>query len=1077
MTRSVGLLQRWDIVGRICGCKLVVGMTLLAVGSAVYAAPVRLRVEQRTNPLGIDVVRPVFSWQSDATERDWKQTGYRILVAESAAALRQGMGDVWDSGRVDSSESVGIAYGGPELTSRKRYFWTVEVWDGHGTAARAASPAWWEMGLLQPGDWKADWIRRNDPDAERELRSIHWIALPEAEVGQAAQPTTAEFEYKLHLDSRPRSASLHVFSPGAFTARVNGVVTGRKADWSSFDREDVRDRLVYGEGAKGDNLIVVSVTAPKSRDAKASLPAALAAVLRIDGGEGKALDIVTDGQWRVRKPDAEWSAAKDLGAVTDLRLGTGPDRVGQAVAPPERVSSGASLFRKEFVAPGAVVSARLYVTALGSYRAFLNGKAVGESALTPDFTDYRKHVLYQTYDVTPMVAKGQNVLAAMLGAGWHGSPMLWSGTHVFPGPDLLRAQLEMTFADGSKQVIATDGSWQGAAAPIVSSEIYAGEAYDARLAQPGWNGVHFAKGRGWSGAVTDTPRSAAAVSAQPDLPVHLVQTVKPVAITMAAGDAVFDMGQNMVGTVRLRVHGPRGTTVRMQFAERLNPDGTVYTENLRNADATDLYTLSGEGEEVWSPAFTFHGFRYVQVSGYPGKPALGALEGQVLNSLPESPSFRLKTSSELLNRMYELGIWGQRGNFVSIPTDCPQRDERLGWMGDAGVFWRTGSYNFDIDSFSHKFMQDVVDGQSSGGAFTDVSPDLLGTTDEHPGAPGWGDAGVLVPYATWMQYGDRSVLERNWAAMEKWMDYILRTNPNYLRQKSLGNNYADWLAPDQKSPKDLVATAYWALLARQMREMSTALGRSADAEKYRQLYEQIASAYRKQYVHEDGSVEGDTQTGYLLTLYTGLAPKELEANLTARLVKDIEAHENHLTAGFLGTPFLLFVLEEHGRPDVAYRLLLNDTYPSWGYMVKKGATTWWERWNGDTGDPAMNSYNHYAFGSVMAWVYRRVAGIDTDVTGVGFHHLVIRPHVDARLGKVHAEYDSAYGLVSTDWTRGTDGALELSVHTPANTTASVYLPGAASSKVTQDGKSLDARYEGDAFVTSVGSGTYRFAVR
>ncbi|RSL15942.1 alpha-L-rhamnosidase [Edaphobacter aggregans] len=1081
MTRSEGSLQRWGVVDRVYECfriaaKLVVLLALLFVASAVYAAPVRLRVEQRTNPLGIDVARPVFTWQSDAAERDWKQSAYRILVASSAAALGQGKGDVWDSGRVDSSESVGIAYGGPELKSRQRYFWTVEVWDGHGTAARVASPAWWEMGLLQPGDWKAEWIRRNDPDAERELHSIRWIALPEAEAGQAAQPTTAEFEYKLHLDKKPLSASLHVFSPGTFTARVNGAVTGHKSEWNSFDREDVRDRVVYGDGAKGDNVIVVSVAAPKSRDAKVSLPAALAAVLRIDGGNAKARDIVTDAQWQVRKTDAtEWSAAKDLGSVTELRLGTAADHMSLAEAP-ERVSTDGALFRREFGVSSPVVSARLYVTALGSYRAYLNGKQVGDGELTPDFTDYRKRVVYQTYDVTPMIAKGQNVLAAMLGAGWHGSPMMWSGVHIFPGPDLLRAQLEITSADGSKQVVATDTSWKSAAAPIVSSEIYAGEAYDARLVQAGWNAVHFAGGRGWNEVVTGAPASAVQVSAQSDLPVHLVQTVKPVAITMTGGDAVFDMGQNMVGTVRLRVRGPRGTTVRMRFAERLNPDGTVYTENLRNADATDLYTLSGEGEEVWEPAFTFHGFRYVQVSGLPGKPVLGVLEGQVLNSLPETPSFRLKTSSELLNRMYELGIWGQRGNFVSIPTDCPQRDERLGWMGDAGVFWRTGTYNFDIDSFSHKFMQDVVDGQSPGGALTDVSPNLLNDSDEHPGAPGWGDAGVLVPYATWMQYGDRAVLERNWPAMEKWMDYILRTNPNYLRQKALGNNYADWLAPEQKSPKDLVATAYWALLARQMREMSTALGRSEDAEKYRQLYEQIAAAYRKEYVHEDGSVAGDTQTAYLLTLYVGLAPKELEANLTARLVKDIEAHENHLTTGFLGTPFLLFVLEEQGRADVAYRLLLNDTYPSWGYMVKKGATTWWERWNGDTGDPSMNSYNHYAFGSVMAWVYRRVAGIDTDAAGAGFHHLVIRPHIDASLGNVHAEYDSAYGLVTTDWTRGADGGLQLNVHTPANTTATVYVPGAASSTVTQDGQALNARREGDAFVTSIGSGTYKFAV-
>ena len=308
------------------------------------------------------------------------------------------------------------------------------------------------------------------------------------------------------------------------------------------------------------------------------------------------------------------------------------------------------------------------------------------------------------------------------------------------------------------------------------------------------------------------------------------------------------------------------------------------------------------------------------------------------------------------------------------------------------------------------------------------------------------------------------------------MEYILRTNPEYLRRQSLGNNYADWLAPDQNTPKDLVATAYWAIMARQMEEMATALGRGADATKYREVYEKIAAAYRRAYVKADGSVAGDTQTAYLLTLYAGLAPKELEAGLTARLVKDIEAHQDHLTTGFLGTPFLLFVLDQQGRSDVAYRLLLNDTYPSWGYMVKKGATTWWERWNGDTGDPSMNSYNHYAFGSVMAWVYRRVAGIDTDGSAPGFHHLVIRPQVEAGLSHVRAEYDSAYGLVVTEWTRGEDGTVRLSVRTPANTSATVYLPGGATSVVTEDGKPLAGKYDGRAWMTTIGSGSYEFAV-
>ena len=426
--------------------------------------------------------------------------------------------------------------------------------------------------------------------------------------------------------------------------------------------------------------------------------------------------------------------------------------------------------------------------------------------------------------------------------------------------------------------------------------------------------------------------------------------------------------------------------------------------------------------------------------------------------------------------MNELGLWGQRGNYVSVPTDCPQRDERMGWMGDAGVFWRTGSYNFDVDAFSHKFMNDVVDAQNGEGSFSNISPNLLQGREGYPGAPGWGDAGVLVPYATWLQYGDRSLVERNWAAMEHWMDFMLRTNPNYLREKELGANYADWLAPDPHTPSDLVATAYWALLAQQMGEMAKGLGRTADVAKYHELYEKIQAAYRTKYIHADGSVEGNTQSAYVLTLYTGMAPKALQAGMTDRLVQDIAAHQNHLTTGFLGTPFLLSVLGDQGRVDVAYSLLLNTTYPSWGYMVEKGATTWWERWNGDTGDPSMNSYNHYAFGSVMAWVYRRVAGIDTDGVAPGYHHVVIRPYMDERLPHARAAYDSVYGTVMTDWTKDAAG-LRLKVQVPANATATVYLPGTATSVVEQDGKRVAGSFERGAMKTEIGSGSYSFTVR
>jgi alpha-L-rhamnosidase len=480
----------------------------------------------------------------------------------------------------------------------------------------------------------------------------------------------------------------------------------------------------------------------------------------------------------------------------------------------------------------------------------------------------------------------------------------------------------------------------------------------------------------------------------------------------------------------------------------LNPDGSIYTANLRDATATDVYVLSGAGEETYTPSFTFHGFRYVELAGYPGTPTIASIEGLVYNSLPAEPSIRFKSSSDLLNQMQTLGIWGQRGNFLSIPTDCPQRDERLGWMGDAGVFWRTGTYNFDTSSFTHKFVQDIDDAQTVSGSFTDVAPDVL---ERAYGAPGWADAGVLVPYAAWMQYGDTALLTKTWPEMERYMDFIEQANPDYLRRKKLGANYGDWLAPDPHTPKDLVGTAYWAIVARDMKTMATALGRTQDAEKYQALYDHVAAAYRKEFVKADGTVTGDTQTAYVVTLYAGIAPEGLRSTMTDRLVKDIAAHGNHLTTGFLGTPFLMFALDDNQRADVAFKLLLQDTYPSWGYMVSKGATTWWERWNGDTGDPGMNSYNHYAFGSVMEWVFRRAAGIDTDAAGAGFHHILIRPHFDGNLPKLHAEYDSPYGTVMTNWDRD---AKSFSVRTPANTTATVILP---------DGRKED-----------VGSGTHTY---
>jgi alpha-L-rhamnosidase len=1005
------------------------------ISLAAAASPIQLRTEYRTDPIGIDAERPQFAWQSDAKTPNWMQSAYQIFVATSEKNLAAGNGDVWNSGRISSSDSINISYGGPALKSRMCYYWLVRVWDNKGVSS-TSSPARFETGLLSPSDWTAQWIRRADPAADRELAAVRWLWLPGADPQKVAAGTTAEFRYTLHLDAAPLRASLHVVSPGAYVMTVNGVVTGQHKAWGAFDWEEIGPLL-----KSGDNEIVAKVVA----QAKAAAPyvsTALAVSVRETAQDGTERRIPSDSAWLARpNSDAPWKPAQVIGPIsTPLSIGT--DRHSE-VAGPNRIAAEASLLRKDFTLGKSVQSARLTITALGAYNAFINGKRVApHTLLDPGFTDFHKHVLYQTYDVTSMLASGENTIAAILGSGWHGSPMTWAGTREYPEPDALRAQLDITLADGSHKIVATDESWQTAAAPTLFSEIYAGEVYDARLELPGWNMPHFAA-TNWTSAATEKVSPEVRLTAQPNLSIAVSNTIHPVAMSPAnqAHPVVYDMGQNMVGNIVLHVHGPRGTPVQMRFAERLNPDGSLYTENLRNATVTDTYLLSGNGEETYTPAFTFHGFRYVELSGYPGTPTTASIEGLVYDSLSPTPSIRFHSSSELLNSMGQLGIWGQRGNFLSIPTDCPQRDERLGWMGDAGVFWRTGTYNFDIASFTRKFMLDIDDAQTPDNAFTNVSPNLLGPDE---GAPGWADAGILVPYAAWLQYGDKALLEASWPNMQRFMDFILKTNPDYLRRNKLGNNYGDWLAPDQNTPKDLIATAYWAIIARDMREMSLALGRKDDAAKYQALYDHIAAAYRKQYIQPDGAVIGNTQSAYVVTLYSGIAPENLHANMTERLVKDIEAHHNHLTTGFLGTPFLMFVLDSNHRSDVAYKLLLQDTYPSWGYMVSKGATTWWERWNGDTGDPSMNSYNHYAFGSVMAWVFRRVAGIDTDTAGPGFHHLTVQPQISASLPSLHTEYDSPYGTVTTDWNSVTH---RFTLTLPANTTAAVTLP---------DGKLEDA---------------------
>jgi alpha-L-rhamnosidase len=775
------------------------------------------------------------------------------------------------------------------------------------------------------------------------------------------------------------------------------------------------------------------------------------------------------------------SAGEDPDQDFDPPTGEQYDDLANGLAP-------SPYLRKVFSLDRPVRRARLYATARGVYELSINGQRVGEDVLAPGWTDYDQRVQYQTYDVTQLLAEGPNVLGAVLGDGWFAGFVGFDPKHrgalYGPRPQLL-AQLDVEYEDGTAEGITTDGSWRRSTGPILFSDLLMGESYDARKEMPGWAEPGFGDSD-WYGVEVEEIGDSNLV-AQPDEGIRVTEEVEAKTVTEPRdGVYVFDMGRNMVGWVRLTVEGEAGTEITLRHAEAMNPDGTIYTTNLRSARATDRYILGGGSEEVYEPRFTFHGFRYVEVTGYPGEPPLGVVTGRVVHSAtPPSGSFGC--SSPMVNELQENIVWGQRGNFLSVPTDCPQRDERLGWMGDAQVFVRTASFNMDVAAFFEKWMTDVEDAQSHEGAFPDVAPLLKGSglIDLRWGAPAWGDAGVIVPWTIYRTYGDTRIIERHYDAMTRWMEYLRGANPDLIRKNRMGNNYGDWLSPKgDHTPKHLLATAYWAYDTKLMAEMAEALGREDDAREYRNLNENIKAAFNGAYVSSEGRIEGDTQTCYLLALHMDLLPEELRSAAADHLVRTIERADWHLSTGFVGVGYLCPVLTETGYTDVAYRLLENETYPSWGYTVKNGATTIWERWDGWTEEngfqsPNMNSFNHYSLGSVGEWLYRYVAGIDLGAPGYG--RIVIHPRPGGSLTHARAEYDSVRGLVSSSW-KIEDDRFVLEVLIPPNTTATVHVP--STDGVSEAGRPVDEadgveflRAGGGETVLSIGSGRYEFAGR
>jgi alpha-L-rhamnosidase len=1076
--------------------------------SAQSTKPVKLECESLVTPLGMDAAQPRFSWQMQDVRPGARQTAYQIQVASAVEILARGKGDVWDSGRVESDNSQGVSYGGPALEPSKRYYWRVLTWDQDGKASAASAPSWWETGLLKQENWKAKWIGYEEPELRRVRESgALWITNADTEAPKEGNETKHEFRFHFELTKAVQRAVLYATGENSAGAWINGkqvmqsepVPPWRQMPWKTYAIRDVSSVLRVGQ-----NVLAIEVVRHSPANNSSQTP--MNAVLYVEATDGTVelfkstphgwkAALNASGNWQAPEfNDSSWSEA-----IRFVPPGTSPEAT--EVGNPWPTGAVKAL-RRTFEVAKPVASARIYATALGAYKLSINGRSVGDEILAPGWTDFREHVVYQAYDVTADVLSGKNAVAALLAPGWYTTPLQWArqGYNYGKTPPAFRAQLRIEYQDGSVEWILTDEKWKADISPTLSAEIYDGETYDARKTQADWNTATFDDQR-WHLAEEIQPKEPQIIW-QYFPPIRAEKTLEAKKVTNpSSGVYIFDFEQNLSGVARIRAHGPAGTDVKLRFAEVLNPDGSLYTDNLRTAKATDHFILAGQGTEEFQPSFTFHGFRYVEVSGLPAAPQPDDVKAVVFHT--DAPfTATLKTGSAMLNQLWSNILWGQRSNFVGVPTDCPQRDDRLGWSADAQVFWRTATYNMDLTTFSRKFGADLHGTQVGTEMYGIFAP---GTSAPNPGyGTGWSDAGVIIPWTSWIQTGDKKVIEENWEGMEKYLAAIQAANPNYLWKKNYGIAFADWLSPEGVTPVDLIATAYWAYDVTLMSQMAQAMGKLDDARKYAELFEKIKTAFNAAYVRPDGFVGGvppppvfasgaakplsdkpvETQTGYVLALHMNLLPDALRGIAAQRLVARLEANQWRLGTGFLGTPYLLGVLTDTGHADVAYRLLLNTEYPSWGYLVGHGATTMWERWNGDQmrGDPSMNSYNHYAYGAVADWIYRYAAGIDTVATDPGFHTIFLHPNFDTRLGSLDFSYNSSYGTIHSEWSiSGKTATWNLTI--PANAKGHLPIgPGQAQSfklgeqPLSQSTRVRVLRNDSNGIEYELPAGSYQFAV-
>ncbi len=1051
-----------------------------------------LRCEGLDNPLGIDAPRPRLSWVLNSEEHGQRQTAYQVLVAGTAENLEAEQGDWWDSGKINSDQSTQVTYAGKPLTTDAQCLWKVRVWDKDGNPTDWSKPARWTMGLFfnpanppsPDGFGAARWIGLDGENVTNYLANTSWIWFPAGEPAKAAPPGQCYFRRTFVLpDTEIKFARIELTGDNEAKGFINGRDIGGRSDPHVVRDQDVTYRL-----EPGTNVIALigmnKGNAPK--------PAGVIARLTVEFEGGGTLAIPTDEQWKASDQETNgWNEISfdDSGWVAATNLGPAGMEPWGNVRNAEPRRQPARWLRKEFTAGKKVQRATVSFSGLGWSELYLNGGKVGDHVLSPAFAQYNQRVFYVTYDVTKQVQRGKNALGVVLGNGryYADRSKIYTGTADFGWPKLL-LQLRLEYADGSVADVVSDETWKlSTNGPIAANNDYDGEEYDARSAYRGWSRPGFYDQYWQPAQIVEAP--AGALSAEMIEPQRGTQTLKPVSLTAPkTGVYIFDLGQNIAGWCRLRVSGPAGTRVTLRFAENLKRDGTLDLANIRGARVTDTYTLNGSGEEVWEPRFTWHGFRYVEMTGYPGEPTLDTIAGRVVNDdLATAGTFAC--SNPLLNRIYRAIVWGVRGNYHSVPTDCPQRDERQGWLGDRSEESQGETYLFDNGQLYAKWVQDMADAQRANGSVPDVAPAYW---PFYPDDVIWPSSGVIIPEMLRRQYADEQTLARHYDSARKWMDYMSGFVINGLISKDA---YGDWCMPPEdpalihsKDPKrqtdkTLLATAYFYHDLRLMEGYATRLGKAEDARRFREQAVLMNVAFNNRFLDRKlARYDNGTQTSSVLPLAFGLVPSDLRARVFQGLVDKIEKETHgHIGTGLVGGQYLMRVLSDNGRPDLVYTLATQSDYPSWGYMLEQGATTIWELWNGNTADPEMNSGNHVMLiGDFVIWLYEDLAGIKPDPQQPGFKHILMRPLPVGDLKFVRATHRSPYGWIVSDWKRD-GGTFDWQIEVPANTTATVYVPAKSLERVLEGGMfAKDAagvkflRMEKARAVFSVGSGKYHF---